>query len=179
MVSKIKGAAEYIIKNEPKKLKIIIALGLVGIILISMSEMFSSSSNKTSADSETSTFSYSDYTRETEEKLTSVISAIDGVGDCEVMITFSSTQESVYATDSENKSETDSQSTKDEYVIYDGENGENPVLIKQNYPAVLGVSVVCGGGDDVRVKEAVVNTVTSLFNISANRVSVSKIKSDN
>ena len=38
-------------------------------------------------------------------------------------------------------------------------------------------TVVCDGGDDETVREAIINTVTSLFNISTNRVSVSKIKS--
>ena len=34
----------------------------------------------------------------------------------------------------------------------------------------------CTGGDNTQVREAIINTVTSLFDISTNRVSVSKIK---
>lgn len=62
-------------------------------------------------------------------------------------------------------------------MIYDSENGETPVLIKEYLPKVQGVTVVCTGGDNTAVKEKIIESVTSLFNIPTNRVSVSKIKS--
>lgn len=177
LVSKIRDAVTYMLKNDSKKVKIILAIGLCGIVLISMSEVFTSDNDNNESSSEY-TFDYIEYTQQTEEKLCDTISSIDGVGECKVMITFESTNESVYATDSENNYQDDSQSSKDEYVIYDSNDGETPILIEEIYPTVLGVSVVCSGGEDVKVKENIINTVTSLFNISANRVSVSKIKTD-
>ena len=163
LVNKIKDAINFMLKSDGKRAKIIVAMGLVA------------NDNKTTED-ETS-FDYSQYSDETKKQLTNIVSSIDGVGDCEVMITFEYSSENVYATDSENKNDENSQSNKDEYVLYDSQSGEKALLIKEKYPTVQGVSVVCSGGDNVEVREAVINTVTSLFNISANRVSVSKIKS--
>ena len=95
---------------------------------------------------------------------------------CEIMITLENTKESVYATDFENKSDDTSVNQKDEYVIYSSDNGETPVLIMEYFPKVQGVTVVCSGGNNVAVKEKVIEAVTSLFSIPANRVSVSKLK---
>ena len=173
LVNKIKDAINFMLKSDGKRAKIIVAMGLVAIVLIAFSSFFQSNDNKTTED-ETS-FDYSQYSDETKKQLTNIVSSIDGVGDCEVMITFEYSSENVYATDSENKNDENSQSNKDEYVLYDSQSGA--LLIKEKYPTVQGVSVVCSGGDNVEVREAVINTVTSLFNISANRVSVSKIKS--
>lgn len=174
MENKIKDAVRFLKNNGSNRIKIIIAVGLIGIILIAMSDLFTKNDNKTEATDENA--SYTAYSDELEKKLCDVISSIDGVGECKVMITLENSKESVYATDEENKNDDNSSSSKDEYVIYDSDNGEAPVLIKEYYPKIQGVTVVCSGGDNVAVKETVINTVTSLFDISTNRVSVSKIK---
>ena len=176
LVNKIRDALNLIQKGDGKKVKIICAVGLVGIILIAMSSLFQTDKSKSNVADNTAV-DYSSYSKETEQKLTDIVSSISGVGECKVMITFETGSENVYATDSENKNDESSQSNKDEYVLYDSQSGEKALLIKEKYPTVQGVSVVCSGGDNVEVREAVINTVTSLFNISANRVSVSKIKS--
>ena len=93
------------------------------------------------------------------------------------MITLENTKESVYATNYDNKNDADSNNSKGEYVIYDSNNGEAPILIMEYMPTVKGVSVVCSGGDNTVIREKIISLVTSLFNISTNRVSVSKIKS--
>lgn len=173
--NKIKDVVEYLKRNDAKKIKIIIAVGMIGVILIAMSDIFAKDEKNTSSETTNDT-AYSDYTNELEDKLCNIISSMDGVGECKVMITLENSKENVYATDNENKTDSDSASSKDEYVIYDSDNGETPVLIKEYYPKIQGVSVVCSGGDNIVVKEQIINTVTSLFNISTNRVSVSKIK---
>lgn len=175
LVNKFKDALNYILKTDGKRVKIIVALGLAAIVMIAFSSLFQSNDDKSSKQTDTS-FDYSQYSEDTEKRLKNIISSIDGVGECEVMITFEYGNENVYATDSENKNDESSQSSKDEYVLYDSQNGEKALLIKEKYPIVQGVSVVCSGGENTEVREAVINTVTSLFNISANRVSVSKIK---
>lgn len=173
--NKIKDALSYIVKSDSKKIKIIVAMGLIAIILIAFSSMFQSKDSKSDV-VENDSFDYSSYSEETERKLTNIISSIDGVGECEVMITFEYTGENIYAKDSEAKSDDTSQSNSDQYVLYDSQNGEKALLIKEKYPTVQGVSIVCTGGDNTQVREAIINTVTSLFDISTNRVSVSKIK---
>ena len=60
--------------------------------------------------------------------------------------------------------------------MYDGENGESPVLIKEFYPEIKGVAVVCSGADNTVVRENVINCISSLYGISTAKISVSKLK---
>lgn len=168
----------FVIKNfiAKNKLKLIIALGMCGILLIAATSVFSSDdSGETRVQETIQATDWSAYKSELEQELTDVISAMDGVGACEVMITLNETNENVYAQNSSEKTEENKSEYESEYVIHSGENGDDPVLIKQYFPQVKGVAVVCTGGDDIRVKENIVNSVTALFNISSNRISVSKI----
>lgn len=174
-VNKIKDGLVSFISGDSKKIKIIVAVGLIGIVLIFASDMLGKDNKKQEVSNDK--ISYEEYTDQLESKLKNLITAIDGVGECHVMITLENTTESVYATDVEFKNDNDSINQKDEYVFYDSEKGETPVLIKEYLPKVQGVTVVCTGGDNIAVKEKIIQAVTSLFNIPTNRVSVSKIKS--
>ncbi|MCH5320387.1 MAG: hypothetical protein J1E36_01395 [Eubacterium sp.] len=174
-MSKIKDSLMIFLSGDSKRIKIIVAIGLIGIILIFASNLFESDKKETT--STDTGMSYEEYTNQLEKRLKSLISSIDGVGECEVMITLENTTESVYATDVEIKNNDNSIDQKDKYVIYDSEKGETPVLIKEYLPKVQGVTIVCSGGENTAVKEKIIQSVTSLFNIPTNRVSVSKIKS--
>ena len=171
----MKDSLSKIFSKDGKKIKIIVAVGLIGILLIFTSEIFSKDNSQSSKSNEVS-FDYVQYTNELEHKLNETISSIEGVGECKVMITLENSSENVYATDNEIKNSENTINQKDEYVIYNSQNGETPVLIKEYFPRVQGVTVICSGGDNTAVKEKIIQSVTALFNISANRVSVSKIK---
>ena len=174
MESKITEKLKNLYTNSQSKFKIITAIGLIGILLIFLSDAFSSKEKK--EEQVTQSYNYNEYISNLENQLEGVISSIDGVGECKIMITLENTAESVYATDVETKNDSDSANLKDEYVIYNSSDGETPVLIKEYFPKVQGVTVVCTGGDNISVKEKIIEAVTSLFNIATNRVSVSKIK---
>lgn len=174
MENKIKEKFKNFYSDSKNKIKIITAVGLIGILLIFLSDAFSS--KEKSDETVTRPYNYNEYINNLEDQLEDVISSIDGVGECKIMVTLENTAESVYATDVETKNDGESENLKDEYVIYDSQNGETPVLIKEYFPKVQGVTVVCSGGDNIAVKEKIIESVTSLFNIPTNRVSVSKIK---
>lgn len=174
MVNNIKDFLIKISSGNEKKIKIIVTVGLIGIILIFASELTGDNAKNTQAEAEA--FDYSTYTTLLEERLTDTISSIEGVGRCKVMLTLENTTESIYATDNEIKSDNDSLNQKDEYVLYDTSNGEMPVLLKEKLPQVQGVTVICDGGDNTKIKEKIIEAVTALFNISSSRVSVSKIR---
>lgn len=175
LASKIKDGLMNFISSDSKHIKIIVAIGLVGIILIFASNLFDADEKKKEIND--TSISYEEYTTQLEKRLKDLISSIDGVGECQVMITLENTTESVYATDVEIKNDDETINQKDEYVIYDSEKGETPMLIKEYLPKVQGVTIVCSGGENKAVREKIIQSVTSLFNISTNRVSVSKIKS--
>ena len=173
--NKIKEKISKFISGDSKKIKIIVAVGLIGMLLILASDVFSKNTDNTEK-TESTKITSSDYTDQLELKLVDVISSISGVGECKVMITLVNSAESVYATNNEIKTDEKSTNQKDEYVLYDASSGEAPVLLKEYLPQVQGVTVVCSGGDDIVTKEKIIEAVTALFNIPANRVSVSKLK---
>lgn len=161
--------------NSENKNKIIIAVGIIGILLILLSEVnFGTAQDKRDNDSDAD---YASYVNSLNDELTELLSSIDGVGECRVMITLRNTSESVYAKNSDSSSSDNSKSNSDEYVIYDSENGDSPILLKENFPDIEGVAIVCSGGDNVAVKEKVIKCVSALFNISTNRISVAKLNS--
>lgn len=175
MANKIKEYINKISNGDDRKIKALVAVGLIGIILIFASEFFTSKDSASAVDS-SQNFDYVQYTDMLEERLEDVISSIEGVGECKIMITLENTNESVYATDNEIKSDSNSLNQKDEYVLYETDTGETPVLIKEYMPKVQGVTVICDGGDNKQIQEKIINSVTALFNIPTSRVSVSKIK---
>ena len=175
MENKIKEKISKFISGDSKKIKIIVAVGLIGMVLILLSDVFPKSADKAEKTDSTK-ITYNDYTDQLELKLVDVISSISGVGECKVMITLVNSAESVYATNNEIKTDENSTNQKDEYVLYDASDGETPVLLKEYLPQVQGVTVVCSGRDDIVTKEKIIEAVTALFNIPANRVSVSKLK---
>lgn len=174
MENKIKENFEKIFKGD-KKIKIFVALGILSILLILLSEFVPNESTRSASSVDTEEYSYSAYISDLENETAEIIGSIDGVGRCRVMLTLKNTNESVFAKNSEENRDDSSYSKTYEYVLYDGQDGETPVLIKQYFPQIQGVAVVCEGGDNTVVRERVISAISSLFNISTSKISISKI----
>lgn len=172
MVAKIKDKVFNIFQKKDSRNKILIVAAVLGIVLILLSELDFSTPK---AEESVQTGDYAEYVSTLNDELTSVISSIDGVGDCKVMITLKNTKENVYAENSETSSSESSNSENNEYVIYNSENGDSPLLLKEEMPQVAGVAVVCSGGDSEAVRERIIDCVCALFDISSSHVSVSKL----
>ena len=167
------------LKGE-KKLFILVALGLLGILLIFGSE-FIKSPVKTETQ-ETQTDSQSDYCDTLEEKLKAVLSKTEGTGRVEVMITLQSSDEKIYATDEKTNyksSDSVTERTYDEqYVLSDNNSDDDGgIVLKTNAPEIKGVIVVCDGGDNSAVANQITNAVCASLGIQSNCVSVLKMKS--
>ena len=118
------------------------------------------------------------YVQQTQEKLAAFLAKIDGAGSCDVLVTLESGVQYVYATEEKQQSdvaEKDAKNSSESSVtVIDAGDGEAPILLKRIEPTILGVVVVCDGAGDPSVREAVIETVTTLCGIGANRVSVTK-----
>lgn len=109
---------------------------------------------------------------QTEERVEKILAEISGVGKCSVMITYKSSGEYITAKDV-TESGDESRSNKDEKnVIVGSGSGERPFVIKEKMPEVLGVVVVCKGGENAKVKKDVSDAVCALCGITANKVKV-------
>ncbi|MBR1531957.1 MAG: hypothetical protein IJ643_07865 [Eubacterium sp.] len=160
------------LRKSDKKIKIAVILGLVGILLIGASEVMP----KKSVEPKAQEMSCTEYTAELESKTQQIVASISGVGKCRVMITLKNSNENIYAKNNTENTNDGHYSSESEYVLYDGENGESPVLIKEFYPEIKGVAVVCSGADNTVVRENVINCISSLYGISTAKISVSKLK---
>ncbi len=88
------------------------------------------------------------YKAELEQELSEICSSVSGVGKCRVSVSFSRGEESSY---------------------------KGSQLVVTSPPKVLGVAVVCRGGDNDRVKAELTALLSALFDIPANRVAILKL----
>jgi stage III sporulation protein AG len=164
--------------KKGNSIKIVIILGLAGMLLILFSEIFSNDGNDAKKNTDIKTTAgdenYENYANDMEIQLKEILEKIDGVGNAEVMITVSGTEEYIYAQEEKNqKSEKDSSEEK-QYVII-GSNGDKQALLKKIVsPEISGVVIICEGGDSNIVKERVYNTISAVFNIPSQRIYVTK-----
>lgn len=164
-----------------KKYLAVVFLFASGIVLLVVSG-FSESGSKNSEAEQTTTFeaSASAYVSELEERITSIISSIDGAGTTQVMITLENSGEDVYLHNYDYGEDVDgagagNREMKDEYVIVDSGDGENGIVVRKTEPKIRGVAVVCEGGGSEAVRAQIIATVTALLDISSARVSVVKM----
>lgn len=167
-----------LLTNKQNRVKLFVCVGLIGMVVIMLSETLSFPQKQkadTKATASDGMASVSEYKRTLEEQLSKVVGNIAGAGKCSVMITFETGSENVYAYNSSGSKDEKSDEFKYEYLVIDGDDGEQAVLVKRVEPQIKGVVVVCEGGDDKGVKEKIIGCVTALFDISTNRVSVNKM----
>lgn len=166
-------------QDKNNKMKVIVVIGLVGILLIMLSEFLPSSSNKEKKEepsaSKSQQTSIVSYKQQTEEDLQSIISKIEGAGQCSVMVTFETSAENVYAYNSSSEFGEKSEKREYNYIIIEDEKNEKPIVVKEIQPKVKGVIIVCEGGDNGKVREAIINSVTSVFGIASNKISINKM----
>ena len=163
--------------NENRKLALIIAVGFLGIMLISLSEV---KNIKTEKNEETTTesvqLSVDEYTLSLEERLTDLLSSIEDAGQVKVMVTLKSSDESVYAVNENIKNDNDSNSYSNSFVIIENKSVKEGIKLKVLEPQVQGVAVVCSGGDNPIVISRIKEAITAVLGIGSNNVSVSKMK---
>ena len=111
-----------------------------------------------------------------EQQLCDLLGAIEGVGAVRVMLRTASSGETVYAANTDGTAERrDAQTNKKEknsVVIVKNTQGESGLVVREDYPAVTGAAVVCEGGGDPVVRERIVRTVSALFSLKSNHISV-------
>lgn len=144
-IFRIKDVGE-IIKSD-KSVKIILAAGAALMLLIAFGGFFSDSSK--TEETAYSRAELSEYEERLEKRLSDILSEIKGIGKTEVMITLDGAEQTEYG------------KSKD-------------MLISVTAPRVRGVIVVCEGGDNIAVREKVINAVSGVFGISTTRISVIK-----
>ena len=160
--------------KRDKRIAIIVCIGLVGIILLTLSELMPQKSDaKQNEKSENVTDIRDSYEENIEKRLTSIVSSIDGAGRTEVMVTLASGDENVYAV----KEKSSDGSKEREYIVIDSDKNESGLLLKVIEPEIRGVAIVCEGADSAKIRQEIISSVSAILGISTNRISIAKIKS--
>jgi len=163
------------LKKFIRKNNIILLLAaLLLIVLLSVSSVFNKDIN-TESPNQADTYS-SQYVNELETRLSGIITGINGVEECEVMLTLDGGVEYIYAEDSQHSQsggEKESSEGKTSLtVLSDKQSGEKAVVVKEIYPEIKGVAVVCKGVNSPSVTLAVTDTASTVLGISPDKVCV-------
>ncbi len=161
------------LSHKPVFLKCAVAVGIIMIILILISDLSADDTSRAEISNDTINFEAADmYADDIEVKLIRILEEIEGVGKTEIMLTIDSTEEYVYA---ETVKHGSGQSEND-YVIIDKGSQKEALVKKINNPAISGVVVVCEGGDDPRICEKIYKAVSTALNISTGKIYVTEMK---
>jgi len=165
---------------------IVLAAGLIGLLLLCFTSIPGSGKNAAGAKNpaqESIRVDLTAYERQLEERLCGIVSAIAGAGEARVMLTLDCGSEPIYAvqgkTDSRHSfsdsgSEESLSANKEYVIIGSGASGQG-LILKMVEPQVRGVAVICQGGDDLIVRQAVVEAVTAVLGVGSNKVSVARL----
>ena len=169
-------------KEQLEKLKnpkILIIIGIVGILLIFISS-FTKDTTENRKTSETE-ITAEEYRANLETDIKKIVKEITGSKRVEVIVTLESgirykyadIREGVKSDKTENDSTSTSSELKEGYItVKTADGGEEALLVTRQMPEVRGVAIVCTGGDDPYLAEKIENTVTAALNITSQRVHI-------
>ncbi len=120
---------------------------------------------------------------EDEARMEEILSQIQGAGRVRVMLQYAAGEKSIYQTDSEQEVRSSGGEketrTSIETVLSSRESSrDSPVVVQTVYPTYRGAVVVAEGADDGGVKLDLVQAVSSLTGLGADKITVMKMKSE-
>lgn len=171
--------------REKYKGNFFIVTGIIGIILIFLSDITSPAEEKATPESDDGR-----YVALLEQKLESVLSSVHGAGELKVMITLEAGEENVYVRQeksvnneqtvsgdlSEKTSYRASYEYEDEIVMVEKGSDKDALVEKVLQPSVQGAVVVCKGADNIEVVSNITNAVSVALDIPTNRICVIKMQ---
>lgn len=173
MISSLCKTLRERLGGDKRLLNWIVIAGIAGMVLIALSEWLPAPPAETATEQEEPAAStVSDYEAGLEQRLEALICQVDGVGEARVMVTLSTSEYIVYATDSETHADG---SSRQEHLLLD-EEAEEPALVETTRtPEIQGVAVLCTGAESPDVQAKVTQIVQVLTGIGANRITVERM----
>lgn len=160
-LKKITGFAE--------KFRYVILVAVVGLVL-----MLIPSRSETAA--ETKQTEPTAAQQNVAEELTQILSQLQGAGKVKVMLTVQAGESTEYQVD-EDITNGETGSVRRETVIVTDENRAQQGLIRQvNPPRYLGAIVLCEGADSAAVRLSIIEAVSKVTGLGADKISVLKMK---
>lgn len=156
--------------DEKRRVQLLAAVGMAGLLLLAVSEWLPAETAAAPSAAETQDI---DYAAQLEQQMAELLATVEGAGSVRVMVTVSHREKTVYAADTESRADGSAASTP---VLV---NGNTAGLIETVYaPEVLGVAVVCTGGDDPAVQADITALVQALTDVGTHHITVAKMAAD-
>ena len=112
-----------------------------------------------------------------EDRLTEILTQIDGVGKVSVMLTVARGEEIIYQTDEQlTTGENSIKEDIDTVTVTDADRNQNGLVRQTNPPVYQGAIIICQGADDPVVRYAVTEAVARITGLKTNCISVLKMK---
>lgn len=158
-----------LLKNKKQVLTVVVAAAL-GLILL----LFPTDKKETAEGITSTSVEVTSYTEKLETRVRDICLAVEGVDKVSVLLTLESGSEYVYADNiKEEKHKEGSSGYTSDYLLVDSGDGEAPVLVREIYPRIRGVAVVCTGGDDAVMQKKLTELLSAALGLSANRIKIS------
>jgi len=113
----------------------------------------------------------------TEERLEEILSHVLGAGKVQVMLSVSQGERTIYQTDTTYSQSTDHTDSRTQTILVrDDQRSETGLVHQKNPPTYQGAIILAQGADDPVVKLAIVEAVSDITGLGADRISVLKMR---
>lgn len=112
-----------------------------------------------------------------EERLAQILRQVKGAGEVQVLLTEASGEETIYQINVDASiNDTSSSSRNNTVTVTDSQRNEQGLIRQQNPPKYQGAIVVCQGGDQPTVRLAIIDAISKVTGLGADKISVMKMK---
>ena len=151
-----------------KKSLLLIVIGVIGIAMIVFGSTQEKENKNLTEISEKSNETL-EYITQIENKIGNITEQITGSNHVRVIVSVASGSEFLYISNEEIKENF----TSKEYVTVRTDDGSDlPILLKEIYPEIVGVSVACKGGDSPDVQAKLIRVISTTYGLSSNRICI-------
>lgn len=158
------------ILNRIGKYKYVLVVILAGILLMMIPERKVTSQQSVQLETDVAKDN-------TQDNLAQILALIQGVGKVEVYLSVDQGECTIYQTDSTYSESDGKRDSKSQTILVtDSDRNETGLIYQKNPPSYLGAIVVAQGADDPKVKLALVDAVTKVTGLGADKISVLKMK---
>ena len=112
-----------------------------------------------------------------EDRLTEILCALHGAGEVKVMLTEAQGERTIYQTDTTyGDTENSTESRTETILISDSQRDEHGLVHQINPPTYQGAIVLAQGADDPSVRLSIVEAVSNVTGLGADKISVYKMQ---
>ena len=165
-LKKIKSNAASLLKKN-KYMLLVLAIGMVLLLIPGKSSKEAQMQSPVTIQQEQK--------QEIDVTLAKILSKIDGAGEVQVFLTMSQGEETIYQTDTKT-SESQTNVQIDTVLVTDADRAQTGLVRQINPPVYQGAIVLCQGADSSTVRLAIVDAVSKVTGLGADRISVLKMK---